>query len=405
MKHYHKFFMIAAMMLAASCGEDVVYELPDGDKYSHLYMPQAVDCPSTSRLFMINEEQTLHCSAFYSGYDAPREINVKFEIRPELVAQYNEANNTSYEAMPEGSWKMEETSALIPKGGCTTELLDITINTFGHIEPFTEYMLPVVMTSEDIRISEELSTLYYVISAAYEPGNVPSTVVSEEIGDALEIFSFNDRCLIARNSEGMVLRYGYDPETRTFGSPITLHSDWNTSLVKMLAKGPGNSIQVCNMYDTWITYEWSEDATPPVPEYAGYKSVITGGTWVFKNIVPNCPNGLLAVMVADNSLNLYKLSNDGHALSGTAATTGFNYGQYTQLFYYGNDLLAIDKNGNMWQHTVKSDGTFSSNPIQVGSGWEDFTHVIPFGTDLLARTKDGKLHRYDFDLRGFWALK
>ena len=69
------------------------------------------------------------------------------------------------------------------------------------------------------------------------------------------------------------------------------------------------------------------------------------------------------------------------------------------------DLIGIDKDGDMWHHPVNSDNSFSTNPIQVGSGWEDFTHVIPFGTDLLARTKDGRLYKYAFDLRGFWALK
>ncbi|MBO5419054.1 MAG: DUF1735 domain-containing protein [Bacteroidales bacterium] len=409
-KHFYKYCMIAVVMLMASCGKDVVYSLPDGDKYSNLYMPQATNHPLTSRLFMVAEEQMIHYSAFYSGYDAPNDINIKFEIRPELVAKYNEENGTDYKSMPAGSWHMESTSGFIPKGECTTELMDITINTFGHIEPFTEYMLPLVMTSDDIKINEDLATLYYVISAAYEPGNVPSVLVCEDkdkaIADALEIFSFNDKCLIARGADGKVLRYGYDSTNDLFGTPETLFSDWNTGLVKMISKGPGTSVQVCNMYDTWISYEWGENATPPLPAYSGYTSVITGGTFIFRSVIPNCPDGLLAVVAADNSLRWYKMSNDGHSLANTSKdTNGFNFANYVQLFYYGKDLIGIDKDGDMWHHPVNSDNSFTTNPIQVGSGWEDFTHVIPFGTDLLARTKDGRLYKYAFDLRGFWALK
>ena len=409
-KHIYLYCMIAVMMLTASCGKDVVYTLPDGDKYSNLYMPQATNCPATSRLFMIEDEQTLHYSAFYSGYNAPKDINVRFEICPELVAQYNAENDTDYKPMPAGSWHMENTTGFIPKGEYTTELMDLTISTFGYIEPFTEYMLPLVMSSDDIKINEKLSTLYYVISAAYEPGNVPSVLVSEDkdkaIADALEIFSFNDKCLIARSADGKVLRYGYDASNDVFCAPETLYSDWNTGLVKMISKGPGTSVQVCNMYDTWITYEWGEDATLPLPEYSGYTSVITGGTFIFRSVIPNCPDGLLAVVAADNSLRWYKMSNDGHSYVNTSKDTrDYNFAQYVHLFYYGKDLIGIDEDGDMWHHPINADNTFATNPIQVGSGWGDFTHIIPFGTDLLARTSDGRLYKYAFDLRGFWALK
>ena len=409
MKCLYKYALICIILLTASCGRDVIYELPDGDKYSHLYMPQAVDSPASKRLFMLEDVQTLHYSAFYSGYSAPNDINIRFEVRPELVQKFNEDNSTEYDFLPEGAWELEADQAFIPAGGCTTELMDINITTFGHIRPFKEYMLPVVMLTDDVKVSEQLSTLYYVISAAYEPGNVPSMLVSEDkknaIVDAIEIFSFNDNCLIARSADGKVRRYAYDTQTGKFLSPTILQTDWVTSQVKLLAKGPGNAVNVCNLYDTWITYEWGSDAAT-IPAYANYKSVITGGTYIFKSLVTNCPTGLLAVLSADNSLLWYKMSNDGHSyVSVYAETKGFNFGLYKHLFYYGNDLIGIDAAGDMWLHNVKSDNTFSVSPTQVGSGWDDFTHVIPFGTDILVRTADGRLYKYQFDLKGFWALK
>ena len=39
--------------LVVSCGHDVVYDLPDGDKFNHVYLLQAVDNPRPVQIFMI----------------------------------------------------------------------------------------------------------------------------------------------------------------------------------------------------------------------------------------------------------------------------------------------------------------------------------------------------------------
>ena len=404
MKHLYKYVLIAVMMLVASC-KDVIYELPDGEKYNHLYILQAVDSPASKRLVMQEEAQILHYSAFYSGYEAPNDIDIRFEVQMDLVAQYNESFGTEYEPMPEGSWQLEFDKAFIPAGGCRTELMDISVYTTGYLTPLTEYMLPIVMSTDDVKVSKEMSVLYYVISAT---SYVPSVLVSEDvdgaIADAIEMFSFKEKCLITRSSDGNVRRYRYDDKTDKFGTPAVLLSDWTLNQVKMIAKGPGTAVNVCNMYNTWVTYEWGEEAAE-VPQYAGYQSVITGGTDIFKSIVPNCPNGLLAVIAADNSLRWYGMSDDGHSLNSSIVDTkGFNFSQYKQLFYYGSDLIGIDALGDMWLHAAKSNNGFNSTPTKIGSGWGDFTHVVPFGTDMLVRTQDGRLYKYEFDLRGYWDL-
>lgn len=389
------------------CGQDVVYELPDSDKYDNVYLMQAVDYPCPTKIFMLEEQvQTAYYSAFYSGLKAPKDIRITFEVAPDLVAAYNEANQTKFKVMPEGSYTLETTHAAIPAGESRTNRMKINLYTFGYIEAFEEYLLPLVMKTDDAKVNEKLNVVYYQISASYEPGNVPRYEVGSNVAEAIELFSYNDNCLLTRSADGKLRRYGYDADQRTFAAPTIIKTDWTKEAAPLLSAGRANTIQLVNRYYTWIVLPGNDEGTWFEDIYTANPIIITGGCGVFDYVVPNAhTTGFIARMGGNGSMQMYGMTSDWKGLSGNNPNTPLNFSNYKNIFAYGSDLLAIDPAGEMWLHRYSAaDGRFG-NPIKTGSGWEDFTHVTSFGTDLVARDAEGKLWLYEFDLRGFWALK
>ena len=392
--------------LVVSCGHDVVYDLPDGDKFNHVYLLQAVDNPRPVQIFMIEgETQTTNYTAFYSGLKAPKNIRVGFEINTDLVQAYNEANQTNYEVMPEGSYELEASEAVIPAGQSRTEPLKLRLRSFGYIEAFKEYLLPLVLKTDDMKMNESLNVIYYLVSASYKPGEVPRVEVCGNVTEPIEMFAYNDVCLLTRTADGKLRRYGYDSAAGTFSAPTVVREDWTKELAPYISAGGGNTLQVVNQYWTWIVIPANEDGTQ-IKGLGEYSSVITGGCGIFDRTVWNAhPTGFLARWGGTGNLQYYPMTSDLQGLGGSGVTTEFNFGIYDKIFVYGRDLMGIDAAGDLWLHKFSgADNTFGS-PVKKGSGWNDFTHVTPFGTDLVARDRNGKLWLYEFDLRGFWALK
>ena len=392
--------------LVVSCGQDVVYDLPDGDKFNHVYLLQAVDNPRPVQIFMIEgETQTTNYTAFYSGLKAPKDIHVTFEINMDLVQAYNEANQTNYQVMPSGSYELEASEAVIPAGQSRTEPMKLRLHSFGYIEGFQEYLLPLVLKTDDMKMNESLNVIYYVVSASYRPGEVPRFEVNANVTEPVEMFSYNDVCLLTRTTDGKLRRYGYDSATKTFSAPTVVREDWTEELAPYISAGGGNTLQVVNQYWTWIVIPASEDGTQ-IKGLGEYSSIITGGCGIFDRTVWNAhPTGFLARWGSSGNMQYYPMTSDWQGLGGGGVTTEFNFGIYDKIFVYGQDLIGIDAAGDLWLHKFSgADNTFGS-PVKKGSGWDDFTHVTSFGTDVVARDRNGKLWLYEFDLRGFWALK
>src|SRR5690606_40274071 len=120
-------WVLLLTLMVACDNKDVIYEIPGAEKYTHVYLLQAVNVPNVAPLFMTEEVQTVNYSAFYSGMEAPKDIKVKFSVDPTLVDEYNEINQTSYEVMPEGSYTLEAAESVIPAGESRTPLLKLNI--------------------------------------------------------------------------------------------------------------------------------------------------------------------------------------------------------------------------------------------------------------------------------------
>jgi len=172
------YFSFAASLFTSCVKNDV--DLPEQklDDYNQVYMSQAVSNPVIATLIMKSEEQSLTYGASFGGYGYPSEdITVNFTVGSNLVDSFNTANGTSYPLMPEGSYTLTATSAVIAKGTLSTQPLDLKIKTEGALELFKEYLLPVTMsmnhTGTDIKQNMQLSTTFYVIKGSLDFADFP----------------------------------------------------------------------------------------------------------------------------------------------------------------------------------------------------------------------------------------
>ena len=66
--------------------------------------------------------------------------------------------------------------------------------------------------------------------------------------------------------------------------------------------------------------------------------------------------------------------------------------------------MAIEPNGNLWAIPITDDYVIGTRR-QVGTGWDMYVKVFPCGEDLLALDENGDLWRYRFDPAAYWPLK
>ena len=406
MKHILKLSIIASALLLGACAQDVIYELPDGDKYDNVYIVQAVQTPVPVRLSTRQENPGTKLNAFFSGLEAARDINLTFTVDTSLVSAYNAEHQTDYLLAPEGSYTLEDSTAVIKAGECKSAFVNLSFNIDGYLEPMVEYMIAVRMDTKDAKLNETKSVIYYSINVAKD---MTPIVVGGHIEDCYEFFSFNDKCILTRDryTTGELCRYGYDPETDSFGPKEVKQTGWAYGSVPYIAAGGNNTLQVVNGNWTWIVLNCNEDATE-IPNYDQYTSVVTGGCGIFLDPVANPHlDGFLAIDGGSGWMHYYEMAEDWQNLkSGFVHTNSgnFNFWSYRLRFCREGDVYGIDAAGDMWRHPWDAASYTFKDREKVGSGWDKYTHVTPFGTDLVVRCEDGSLLRYEFDPRMFWDL-
>ncbi|WP_215223137.1 BT_3987 domain-containing protein [Echinicola shivajiensis] len=180
--------MFMGLVFMTSCDPDFVVEQPE--QYTKLYMPQAVSASSSHSLVLKDSVQSIVFGAAYGApYTLGTEINVSFAADLSMVDAYNDANGTSYPALPTESFELSSSSVSIPAGDMASEPLKVNINPINGFDFETQYLLPITITSVDgnITLNEELKTSYFLVEAnppVYEPfirtGWTIASVSSEE---------------------------------------------------------------------------------------------------------------------------------------------------------------------------------------------------------------------------------
>jgi len=394
--------LLCAFIFLSGCSKDVLVDLevPEAGNYARLYMPQAANNPISMGISITEQPYEVPYAAHLGGpLTAQTDITVNFKVSPEMVAAYNERNNTTYTLMPEGSYTLERSSAVITKGSQGTGILKLAIKTKGFLEAFESYLLPLSISAPaNIELNKELSTTYFLFTGSYAPGEVPREKVLSMGADAGSfLVDFNGDFLRKDPINGDLLFYKADPTSGQFTAPPkTISTGWNVMdkvfsfggnrLIARFASGGGNINQ----------YFLSQDGV------FGTQREVGQGWGVLSTIVPF--KGLLLGIGANGDMTKYPLNGEGDFDYGNIRQIGSGWGGLAHIFPYQNSLITIENNGDMWQYPLTDDGIFGTRK-KIGTGWDIYIKVITAGTDLLALDANGDLWRYKFNPEGLWPLK
>src|SRR5690242_14568105 len=111
--------LLSAFIFLSGCNKEVLVDLdiPEAGSFARLYMPQAASNPVNMGISITDQDYAVPYAAHLGGsLRAQADIPVSFKVSPEMVAAYNQKNNTAYRMMPQGSYTLQTETATIPKG-------------------------------------------------------------------------------------------------------------------------------------------------------------------------------------------------------------------------------------------------------------------------------------------------
>jgi hypothetical protein len=160
--------LLSGWMVISACEKKV--EIPGGadSKYSMVYLPAAARSTNPVLLKMNDSVQVISIGATWGGIGAAgKNIDVKLDVLPGAVTEFNSAHGTTYPLLPADSYEFNS-NAVIAQGKISSELLQIKINPANKLELFKEYLLPVTITkvTDGIALNENLKTAYYIVKAS-----------------------------------------------------------------------------------------------------------------------------------------------------------------------------------------------------------------------------------------------
>src|SRR5690606_8471935 len=93
-------WLTTAGLVACNKPDDIKIE-----EENSIYMPQAVGNRSAIKLMVVDEPYDFVFGGAYGGLQKPgKDIDLTFQLAPELIATYNAENGTSYEPFPAESY-------------------------------------------------------------------------------------------------------------------------------------------------------------------------------------------------------------------------------------------------------------------------------------------------------------
>ena len=195
--------------LTLACGKDTGFENPD--RFAQVYMTQAYDVPNIKSLAIEPEPQALYFGAAFGGVNYPsQDITCRFEIASELVAEYNAANFTAYELLPEASYTVAGLEAVLKKGELSSDVLRIDVHTEHEtIDARKQYMLPVRLAAAEggnYPVNDRLRVTYFVVRTAYT--ELPKI--------EWEITSFSSEEVVGEGADNGHARHAIDGNPNTF---------------------------------------------------------------------------------------------------------------------------------------------------------------------------------------------
>lgn len=159
---------IGMTSLIFSC-EPQSFIVENPEQYSNVFMQSASET-SVARAFDIEDHwHEIPFGAGYGGFDELKEdLIVTFEVRDDLVAEFNALNGTNYQIAPTDSYRIPQTSVIIPAGRTGSNSVNLEVNPL-HLGGLRPVLLPISIrsVSGSVNIEESLRTTYYLLSGSY----------------------------------------------------------------------------------------------------------------------------------------------------------------------------------------------------------------------------------------------
>lgn len=205
--------LFMSMLALSSCKKNLLdYSFPGYEK-GKVLMVQSQESRSSFVVVQLDQPWKMYFGASYSGLKpAVTDIPVEFALKNDLISQYNDAHNTNYEPLPEGSYTVSGFNTQIPKGKSTTDSLSISI--LGKkLDRTKTYMFPITIVSAGSEeINPEMQTTWFRIDRVSRnetdvTGNGTISVSAENTSNQNE----NSSKLIDNNIDTKFFTGGYEP--------------------------------------------------------------------------------------------------------------------------------------------------------------------------------------------------
>lgn len=200
-------------------------DIANPNDYVKVYMPQATETTAKRTFAMADSLQTIIFGAAYGGPNTPAsDIEVRFRVDNQLVDEFNLDNGTDYSTLPQASYTLETTTAIIPQGHVSTAPLKIRLKTRGALEAFKQYLLPISIdhVGNNIPVNENLRTSYFLIEAQRE--GILLKVMSYGKGNTIHDMNLAANIINGHNPDILLVREMDSVTTRSglTNAPVTL---------------------------------------------------------------------------------------------------------------------------------------------------------------------------------------
>lgn len=147
------------------------------EKYTQVYMPEAVNPPVVNVLTITDNVQSVTFGADLGGFGYySSDIPVTFKINKAAADSFNLANKTTYPLLPDSTYTVSGLSGTILKGGLSTAPLSIAFKTkgAGAMDALKTFIIPVSISGASIKVNESLRTTCFLVASQPDFANYPN---------------------------------------------------------------------------------------------------------------------------------------------------------------------------------------------------------------------------------------
>ncbi|MBN8853141.1 MAG: DUF1735 domain-containing protein [Sphingobacteriales bacterium] len=391
-------YIILILAILASCNKKAI-DVEDLSRFHKIYIVQAGQNPFANLLKITDSLQIIQINAGIGGLTpASQDMAIHFEVLDDSVAAYNAANLTNYQVVPQASFQFSTADVSIKKGDYFSSPLEIQFKTLGYIEGGVSYLLPIGIskTGNGVPVNDQHDIVYLLITGSYPLGKEPPKQVFDLSGKSLISAFPYQNAFIMVETNGTFSTHEWDATNNVYKTAdVFPNGGWN-----IFDKVLGSSTKIITRWaGSGNLWEYPFDVSKRNMAFDG----VTRGT-NFNNydiISYSQQFDALLCRAPAGELSLIKRSA---AAWDQKTILGTDFASYTMIEAYLNGFLCVDAGGELYFYPINNDLTLGAK-AHAGSGWSKYKSIMSRGNQLLALDYGGVLWQYNFDLAGFWDIR